>query len=97
MKNKTMQKPKERHRIYTDSQIRELTDKAAVRGFLHAVTLDACYHMEEEGYDCDGDKLAEHIETVIRWEHNRTNEHDLTIGKAKKLIKKLTGLTIDYD
>lgn len=88
---------KQRHRIYTDAQIAEMTNKAAVRGFLHAVTLDIAYHMEDPEFNCDEDKLVDHVETVMRWEQNRTGAHDLTIGKAKKLIKELTGLTIDYD
>lgn len=88
---------KEKHRIYTNKQIAEITNKAAIRGFLHAVTLDIAYHMEDPEFGCDEDKLVDHVETVFRWEQNRTTEHDLTIGKAKELIKECTGLIIDYD
>lgn len=87
---------KEKHRIYTNKQIAEITNKAAIRGFLHAVTLDIAYHMEDKEFNYDEDKLTDHVETVLRWEKSR-KIGDLTIGKAKKLIKELTGLTIDYD
>lgn len=88
---------KERHRIYTDKQIREITERAAIRGFLHAVTLDIAYHMEDPEFGCDEDRIVNHVETVLKWEQNRKNEHDLTIGKAKKLIEEYTGLIIDYE
>ena len=90
-------KSKGKHRMMTDAQIQYLNNKAAVRAFLHAVTLDTCYHMEEEGYDCDDEKLAEHIETVFRWEKSRKVDHDISANKANKLIKEITGLTIDYE
>lgn len=86
---------KEKHRIYTNKQINEMTQQARYRAFSYAVVMSIAYMMEDPEFDFDEDRIVDTYMNILNWEKHRSGSHDISIKQVMKIIEDHTGIKME--